>query len=256
MSSLMSIACASALLLVSADGQSSRIPHLKFEKYTLPNGLEVILHEDHSTPIVGVNVWYHVGSKNERPGRTGFAHLFEHMMFQGSKHYDSDYFAPAAKGRRPAQRLDQPGPHELLGDGALELPGIGAVDGVGPDGLPAARDDPGEARQPARRGQERAAPELREPALRPGLRDAPGGDVPAGPSLQLADDRLDGRHRTPPSREDVADFFRRYYHPGNASLCIAGDFDPAEAKRLVAKYFGPIPAGPKVEKLEAPSRRS
>src|SRR5262245_63034362 len=66
-----------------------KIPH---EKYTLPNGLTVILHEDHTTPIVAVNIWYHVGSKNERRGRTGFAHLFEHMMFQGSKNHDTDYF--------------------------------------------------------------------------------------------------------------------------------------------------------------------
>src|SRR5262245_61914303 len=71
-----------------------RIPSIQFEKYTLPNGLDVILHEDHSTPIVCVNVWYHVGSKNERRGRTGFAHLFEHMMFQGSEHHDSEYFGP------------------------------------------------------------------------------------------------------------------------------------------------------------------
>ena len=66
-----------------------KIPH---EKYTLQNGLTVILHEDHTTPIVAVNIWYHVGSKNERRGRTGFAHLFEHMMFQGSKNHDTDYF--------------------------------------------------------------------------------------------------------------------------------------------------------------------
>ena len=75
-----------ATIAASPDSEPPRIPELRFEKYTLPNGLDVILHEDHSTPIVGVNVWYHVGSKDERPGRTGFAHLFEHMMFQGAKH--------------------------------------------------------------------------------------------------------------------------------------------------------------------------
>ena len=134
---------------------SVQIPKIAFEKYTLPNGLDVILHEDHSTPIVGVNVWYHAGSKNERPGRTGFAHLFEHMMFQGSKHYDKNYFGPAAKGRRQAQRLDRPGPHQLLGTVPVELPGVGPVDGVGPHGLPPAGHDPGKARQPARRSEER-----------------------------------------------------------------------------------------------------
>ncbi|HMB68680.1 MAG TPA: insulinase family protein, partial [bacterium] len=70
---------------------STELPEIPFEFYTLENGLEVILHEDHSTPIVGVNIWYHVGSKNERPGRSGFAHLFEHMMFQGSAHQDGEY---------------------------------------------------------------------------------------------------------------------------------------------------------------------
>src|SRR5436189_4747551 len=70
------------------------LPSIKFTEYTLANGLRVILHEDHSTPIVGVNLWYHVGSKNETIGKTGYAHLFEHMMFQGSKNYDDDYFTP------------------------------------------------------------------------------------------------------------------------------------------------------------------
>ena len=67
------------------------LPELKFEKYELPNGLDVILHEDHSIPMVAVNIWYHVGSKNEKPGRTGFAHVFEHMMFQGSEHHNVYY---------------------------------------------------------------------------------------------------------------------------------------------------------------------
>jgi len=137
MSPLMALAWISALAGAPEGSESPRMPNIVFEKYRLPNGLDVILHEDHGTPIVGVNVWYHVGSKNERPGRTGFAHLFEHMMFQGSK---------PAKGRRPAQRLDQLGPHQLLGNRPFELPRIGALDGVGPDGLPPAGHDPGQAR--------------------------------------------------------------------------------------------------------------
>src|SRR4028119_1584228 len=73
---------------------ADKLPPIKYQDFTLPNGLRVIMHVDKSTPIVAVNVWYHVGSKNEVAGRTGFAHLFEHMMFQGSKHHDKDYFAP------------------------------------------------------------------------------------------------------------------------------------------------------------------
>ncbi|HLL15297.1 MAG TPA: insulinase family protein, partial [Pyrinomonadaceae bacterium] len=78
----------------AAQGSNGVLPPIRFTEFRLTNGLRVILHEDHSTPIVGVNLWYHVGSKNEVPGKTGFAHLFEHMMFQGSKNYDDDYFKP------------------------------------------------------------------------------------------------------------------------------------------------------------------
>src|ERR1700749_712701 len=74
--------------------RAPQIPELKVEKYTLPNGLEVILHQDHTTPVVGVNLWYKVGSKDEKTGRTGFAHLFEHLMFQGSHHHAPEYSAP------------------------------------------------------------------------------------------------------------------------------------------------------------------
>ena len=109
------------LLVATVVRAASPIPEVTFEKYVLPNGLQVILHEDHSTPIVTVNVWYHVGAKNERPGRTGFAFVFEHMMFQGSEHHDSRLFRSFPAGGRKAQRLDQPGPHQLLGDRALEL---------------------------------------------------------------------------------------------------------------------------------------
>src|SRR5437773_1269758 len=77
--------------------RAPQIPNLKVETYTLSNGLQVILHEDHTTPVVGVNLWYKVGSKNEKAGRTGFAHLFEHLMFQGSKNHDSEYFGPIEK---------------------------------------------------------------------------------------------------------------------------------------------------------------
>ena len=173
-------------------GEASPMPKIAFEKYTLPNGLDVILHVDHTAPIVGVNVWYHAGSKNERPGRTGFAHLFEHMMFQGSLHV-KNYFGTLQAAGGKLQRLDRDGPDELLGDRAAELSRTGLVDGGGPHGLPPPGDDPAEARQPARRGEERAAAELREPPLRPGLRDDPGGDVSAGLSLQLADHRRDDR---------------------------------------------------------------
>jgi predicted Zn-dependent peptidase len=92
---------------------AGKLPPINVKEYTLKNGLRVITHVDRSTPVVSVGTWYHVGSKNETPGRTGFAHLFEHMMFQGSKNYDSDYFTPA-RGRRQHKRHDQRGPHLVL----------------------------------------------------------------------------------------------------------------------------------------------
>src|SRR5689334_19800442 len=83
--------------IARAEDRKPQLPDLGVEKYTLPNGLEVILHQDHTTPVVGVNLWYKVGSKNEKLGRTGFAHLFEHLMFQGSQHHDTEYFGPIEK---------------------------------------------------------------------------------------------------------------------------------------------------------------
>ena len=95
---LAGLALAALLALAGAAPLAAdELPKLQYEKYELPNGLDVILYEDHSTPIVSVNVWYHVGSHYEKPGRTGFAHLFEHMMFQGSAHHDKDYFEPLEK---------------------------------------------------------------------------------------------------------------------------------------------------------------
>jgi len=104
--------------------RAPQIPQLKVEKYTLPNGLEVLLHEDHTTPVVGVNLWYKVGSKNEKEGRTGFAHLFEHLMFQGSKHHDKEYFGPIEKVGAQingSTNTDRTNYYENVPSNALEL---------------------------------------------------------------------------------------------------------------------------------------
>ena len=100
---------------------------IAFEKHTLPNGLDVILHQDRSIPVAAVNVWYHVGSKDEEVGRTGFAHLFEHIMFRGTRHHKASHFEPLAEDRSDAERLNHGRPDELLGGCALQLPGAGAV---------------------------------------------------------------------------------------------------------------------------------
>ena len=182
MFSLATVMCCSLLWAAPAT-ETSRMPKIAFEKYTLPNGLDVILHEDHSAPIVGVNVWYHAGSKNERPGRTGFAHLFEHMMFQGSQHHDTSYFGPLQKAGgklNGSTASDRTNYWETVPSNYLELALWLESDRMG-FLLPAMTQ--AETRQPARRGQERTAAELREPALWAGPGNHPGGHLPAGPSL-------------------------------------------------------------------------
>ncbi len=134
---------AAGLLLAGAsargDERAPQVPDLKVEKYTLPNGLEVILHEDHTTPVVGVNLWYKVGSKDEKPGRTGFAHLFEHLMFQGSQHHDDEYFGPLEKlgaEINGSTSTDRTNYYEAVPSNA---PGAGPLARIGPDGLPRCR---------------------------------------------------------------------------------------------------------------------
>jgi zinc protease len=189
-----------------------------------------------------------VGSKNERPGRTGFAHLFEHMMFQGSKHYDNDYFGPLQKaGARlnGSTNSDRTNYWETVPSNYLELALWMESDRMG-FLLPAMSQAKLDNQRDVVKNERRQSYENRPYGLAYEVILAavfPPDHPYSWPTIgSMAD-------ITAASREDVADFFRRYYHPGNASLCIAGDFDPKDAKRLVEKYFGPIPAGPKVAKL-------
>jgi len=248
MIAMMTFACASLLTGAAEPAAGVRLPEIPFEKYQLANGLQVILHEDHSTPIVAVNVWYHVGSKNERPGRTGFAHLFEHMMFQGTQHYDKDYFGPlqqAGGQLNGSTNQDRTNYWETVPSNYLELALWMESDRMG-FLLPAMTQDKLDNQRDVVRNERRQSYENRPyglvyEVLLAGVYppDHPYSWPTIGSMADLA----------VASREDVADFFRRYYHPANASLCLAGDFDPATAKRLVEKYFGPIAAGPKVPKV-------
>ncbi len=235
----------SLTLLAAPTKPMPQIPVLKFQKFTLANGLDVILHEDHATPIVGVNVWYHVGSKDERPGRTGFAHLFEHMMFQGSKHYDKVYFGPiqSVGGRlNGSTAMDRTDYWETVPSNYLELALWMESDRMG-FLLPAMTQAKLDNQRDVVKNERRQSYENRPYGMVHETILAalyPPEHPYSWPTIGSMKDITEA------SREDIADFFRRYYHPANASLCIAGDFDPAEAKRLVEKYFGPIPAGPKV----------
>ncbi|HEX5708358.1 MAG TPA: pitrilysin family protein [Pyrinomonadaceae bacterium] len=223
---------------------------LKVTEFTLPNGLRVVMHEDHSTPIVAVNLWYHVGSKNEVPGRTGFAHLFEHMMFQGSKNFDYDYFFPlqeaggAINGSTNADRTNY---FEVVPSNFLETALFLEADRLG--GLLEAMTEEKLANQ---RDVVKNEKRQRYDNVPYGLVGAKISEVmyPRDhPYHWLTIGSLEDL--TAASMDDVKDFFRRFYVPNNASLVIAGDFQPAEARRLVEKHFGPIKAGPDVRPVTA-----
>ena len=222
-----------------------KVPMLQVEKYSLPNGLTVLLHEDHKTPVVAVNLWYRVGSKDEKPGRTGFAHLFEHMMFQGSKHHDSDYFMPLEKlgaDLNGTTGEDDTIYYETVPSNALELALWLEADRMGfllPSMTQERLDNQRDVVKNERRESVDNVPygqaeEALLKALYPA--DHPYHHSVIGSMADLSAARL----------ADVSAFFRTYYVPNNAILCVAGDFQPEQAKSWIKKYFGPLPRGPEV----------
>jgi zinc protease len=228
------------------------LPKIEFEKYTLPNGLQVILHADHKLPIVHVNEWFHVGSKNERPGRTGFAHLFEHLMFQGSKNAPGEYFTVAEQaganlregGVNGTTDNDRTNYFVTAPSGNLELllwlesDRIATLaDALTKEKLDNQRDV---VKNERRQGLENTPYGRSFSLLFENI--FPGGHPYSWPVIGSHEDL------TAATLEDVTDFFKRYYTPNNLSLVIAGDFDPAEAKRLVSRYFGSIPPGPPLDR--------
>src|SRR5256886_6842519 len=228
------------------------VPQLKFEKYKLENGLEVILSEDHRLPMVAVNLWYHVGPANELPGRTGFAHLFEHMMFEGSRHVPgSSHFhyleAAGASDINGTTDFDRTNYFETLPSNQLELALWLESDRMGylPDQLDQASltNQQDVVRNERRQSIENSPYGIVEEAVfhklfptgHPYYADVMGSHA----DIQAA------------KVEDVRNFFKLYYAPNNASLAIVGDFDPAKAKQLVEKYFGPLKRGALVPKIAA-----
>src|SRR3989440_3003423 len=224
--------------------------NIPFSQHTLDNGLRVILHEDHRLPMVAVNLWYHVGSKNEHPGRTGFAHLFEHLMFEGSEHYDKGFFHPlqeAGASLNGSTNADRTNYWEVVPTGALELALWMESDRMGY--LLPALTQPKFANQrdvvlnERRQNYENRPYGLAPMALLAALfpPDHPYHWTTIGEIADLQAVQLDEVHA----------FFRRYYHPANASLALAGDFDPDEALGLVDQYFGTIDAGLRVGPVRA-----
>ena len=238
--------------LAPAAGAVDEVPKVAFEKYTLPNGLQVILHVDRKLPVVHVNEWFHVGSKNEKPGRTGFAHLFEHLMFEGSKDAPGKYFAFAEKlganlregGVNGTTNPDRTNFFITVPAGGLErvlwlesdrLATL--MDFLTQENLDHQRDVvKNERRQGLENSPYGRAFKLVFEAVYP--QGHPYSWLTIGSQEDLSAATFD----------DVKDFFHTYYTPNNLSLVVAGDFDPAEAKRLVEKYFGPIPPGPALDR--------
>jgi zinc protease len=223
---------------------------IPFSKRTLANGLDVIVHEDHQLPMVAVNVWYHVGSKNEQPGRTGFAHLFEHLMFEGSEHHDHGYFPPLQRAGgllNGSTNADRTNYWEVVPTGALDLALWMESDRMGYL-LPALTERKFDNQRDVVLNERRQNYENRPYGLAGiALSSAmfPPDHPYHWPTIGSADDIRAA------SIDDVRDFFQSYYHPGNASLSVAGDLETDQAFALAEKYFGDLKAGPAVQPVAA-----
>jgi len=221
------------------------LPPINHTRFELPNGLDVILHPDRSTPIVAVNLWYHVGSKNEVPGRTGFAHLFEHMMFQGSKNYNDDFFKPLQEAGgliNGTTNNDRTNYFEVVPSNFLELALFMEADRMG--SLLEAMTEERLANQRLVVKNEKRQRVDNQPYGLAFEKIAATMYPPEHPYHWTVIGSLEDLSNA--SMDDVKGFFRRYYVPNNASLTIAGDFDPAEARRLVEKHFGAIAGGSEI----------
>jgi zinc protease len=224
--------------------------NIPFVHQKLKNGLDVIVHEDRNCPIVAVNVWYHVGSKNEQPGRTGFAHLFEHLMFEGSEHHDAGYFRPLQEvggvlnGSTNADRTNY---WEVVPSNALELALWMESDRMGYL-LPALTDAKFENQRNVVLNERRQNYENRPYGLA-GMSVVASLYPPEHPyhwmTIGAADDIRAAR------LDDVRAFFQTYYRPRNASLALAGDIDSDRALALATAYFGDLDAGPEPPPIEA-----
>jgi len=223
-----------------------------FIKKTLGNGLDVIVHEDHRVPLVAVSVWYHVGSKNERPGHTGFAHLFEHLMFEGSEHQPRGFFEPlqaAGASLNGSTSTDRTDYWEVVPREAARLALWMEADRMGWL-LPALTPERFETQRGVVLNERRQSYENRPYGLAQfALLDAvyPPDHPYHWPTIGKTADL----HAT--SIDEVRAFFSRYYHPANASLVVAGDIGAGEAFGMVEELFGEIPPGPAVGPVASPS---
>ena len=250
----LTAAVGAAVLVAPMSAQQPAAPRLAvpYQMFTLPNGLTVILHEDHSVPQVAVNVWYHVGSSYEKPGRTGFAHLFEHLMFEGSGHVKEGQFdellESAGGSNNGSTNEDRTNYYEQVPSNALDLALYLESDRMG------------------------FLLDIVTPQLVDGQRDVVKNErrqsyenAPYGPAmLRLSELMYPADHPyhwpvigymndlTAATQDDVKEFFQKYYAPGNASLVIAGDINPAQAKARVEYWFGDVRKGASVTPPKVP----
>ena len=233
----------------SALGQDEAAPSnaaaidIPFEKFTLNNGLTLIVHEDDKAPIVAVNVWYHVGSKNEQPGKTGFAHLFEHLMFNGTENYPGEFFEPfervGATGMNGTTNVDRTNYFEVVPKNALDLALwmesdrmghlLGAVDQARLD------EQRGVVQNEKRQGENQPYGRVFNVAFE---NIFPAGHPYSWPVIGSIEDL------NAATLDDVRRWFKRFYGAANAVIVVAGDVDAQDVKARVERHFGHIPAGP------------
>ena len=222
---------------------------INYKKYVLDNGLTLIVHEDHKAPIVAVNVWYHVGSKNEKEGKTGFAHLFEHLMFNGSENFNDDWFKPfdrvGATGLNGTTSFDRTNYFEVVPKNALDFALwmesdrmghlLGAID---QDKLDEQR---GVVQNEKRQGENQPYGKVFITAFQ---NIFPKGHPYSWSVIGYMED-LEAA-----SLEDVHEWFKQYYGAANAVVVVAGDVDPEHVKARVEHFFGAIPPGPPLTKQD------
>ncbi len=245
---LVMLGLLAAPLAAQSPGPNLAVP---FQQFTLANGLNVILHQDRSVPIATVNIWYHVGSANERPGRTGFAHLFEHIMFEGSKHVQEGEFDTLLEGAGASNNAstanDRTNYYIDVPANALELALYLDSDRMGYllDAMSPARVD---GQRDVVKNERRQSYENRPYGMASLELDKmlwPAQHPYSWPVIGYMEDL------TAASHADVVEFFKKYYAPANASLVIAGDIDYDRARALVEKWFNEVPADPPVARVTA-----
>ncbi|MFL5560480.1 MAG: M16 family metallopeptidase [Gemmatimonadaceae bacterium] len=247
---LPAIAIAQTPAPMRAKAAPAGIPDIAYKKFTLKNGLTLLVHEDHKAPIAAVNIWYHVGSKNEVPGKTGFAHLFEHLMFNGSENYNDDYF----KAVEPLGATDLNGTTNEDRTNYFQNVPVSALDRI----LWLESDRMGHlvgVIDSARLNEQRGVVQNEK---------RQGENEPYGKAwITIAENTFPKGHPyswsvigsmedlNAASLADVKEWFKTYYGPANATLVIAGDVNTDDIRQRVDKYFGDIPSGPPIVKHEA-----